>query len=123
MATRSSRRRQLRRHLKNVGQEFQYVYDFGDNWEHVVTLEGILLADPAVTYPRCLDGARRCPPEDCGGTWGYADFLAAIADPAHEEHASSLEWCGGAFDPEAFEPGEVVFEDPFERLREVGDGW
>lgn len=123
LETKAGWRRLLKRHLKNVGQEFLYTYDFGDNWEHVVTLEGILLADPAVTYPRCLDGARRCPPEDCGGTWGYEDFLAAVADPHHEEHESTLEWCGGAFDPEAFVPGEVVFEDPLQRLREVGEGW
>ena len=53
-------------------------------------------------YPRCVGGARACPPEDCGGPWGYADFLAAMADPKHEDHRDMKEWIGRKFDPEKF---------------------
>jgi hypothetical protein len=60
-----------------------------------------------VAYPRCTAGKRACPPEDCGGVWGYADFLAAITDPEHPEHDELLEWAGGEFDPELFDPDEV----------------
>lgn len=89
-----------------VGREkerFCYTYDFGDDWEHDVRVEKIMPPEAGVTYPRCTGGARACPPEDVGGSWGYADFLDAIQDPRHEEHESFLEWVGGTFDPEAFD--------------------
>src|SRR5881409_1325745 len=87
-----------------------YVYDFGDDWEHLLVHEGEEPLDESVTYPRCLAGARRCPTEDCGGVHGYEDFLAAISDPAHPEHTWSLTWAGGFYDPDAFDPAGVVFE-------------
>ena len=59
--------------------------------------------EPKVRYPRCVEGERACPPEDCGGVWGYAEFLEAIADPKHESHEDMLEWVGGEFDPERFD--------------------
>ncbi len=59
--------------------------------------------EPEAHYPRCLAGKRACPPEDVGGIWGYADFLAAIRDPEHPEHDELLEWAGGGFDLEAFD--------------------
>jgi hypothetical protein len=88
-------------------KSFTYLYDFGDGWEHRVSVEKILPADAALKLPQCLDGANACPPEDVGGPPGYEDFLAAIHDPTHEEHAAMLEWCGGAFDPTAFDPTAV----------------
>jgi hypothetical protein len=48
-----------------------------------------------------------CPPEDCGGIWGYYDFLKAIQDPKHEEHESMLEWVGGGFDPDEFDMNTI----------------
>lgn len=82
--------------------KFGYQYDFGDSWEHEVVFEGPIAAEPGVRYPRCVEGARACPPEDVGGVWGYADFLAAIRNPKHEEHETMLEWIGGKFDPDKF---------------------
>ena len=81
-----------------------YIYDFGDNWHHVVIVE-----DPFAGHSdqglrvRCIDGDNACPPEDVGGPSGYADFLAAIADPSHEEHAQFLQWVGGSFDATRFD--------------------
>jgi len=92
-----------------------YAYDFGDDWEHVVVHEGIEPAEPSLKYPRCLGGARRCPPEDCGGVHGYAEFLNVIANPKHPEHSSMMQWAGGNFDPDGFDPQGVVFEDPRKR--------
>ena len=60
-----------------------YAYDFGDDWEHVIVHEWMESAESGHAYPRCVSGARRCPPEDCGGIHGYAEFLEAIADPNH----------------------------------------
>lgn len=80
--------------------KFKYIYDFGDYWEHTVTIEKTLDADPTAKYPHCKTGKRACPPEDCGGPWGYNDFLAAISDPSHKQHDELLNWVGGEFDSE-----------------------
>jgi len=87
---------------------FQYEYDFGDSWYHEVLFEGLVRAEPKVKYPLCLEGARACPPEDCGGIWGYADFVEAIQNPRHERHEELLEWVGGSFDPEKFDPAKAT---------------
>ena len=86
---------------------FIYEYDFGDSWQHEILLEKILEPEPNVTYPRCIEGARACPPEDVGGIWGYAEFLGAISDPNHEDHDEMVEWVGGKFDPEKFSVDKV----------------
>lgn len=94
-----------------------YTYDFGDNWGHTVKLENILPREKNVGYPRCISGKRACPPEDCGGVPGYEDFLEIIKDPGHGEYERMLQWVGGEFDPEYFDPREVVFDDPEKRRR------
>ncbi len=98
---------QLGRVLTKPKQKLIYEYDFGDGWEHEILLEKVFAPEPGVRYPRCIGGARACPPEDCGGAGGYENFLAAIRDPGHEEHDEYLDWIGGAFDPEEFELDEV----------------
>jgi hypothetical protein len=80
-----------------------YTYDFGDSWGHSIEIEKTLPPEPGVRYPRCVEGQRACPPEDCGGSWGYGNFLKAIQDPSHPEHQDMMEWIGGPFDPEAFD--------------------
>jgi hypothetical protein len=80
-----------------------YEYDFGDSWQHEIVLEKTLEPEPKLKYPRCIEGERACPPEDCGEVWGYAEFLEAIADPKHKSHEEMLEWIGGEFDPEKFD--------------------
>jgi len=87
-----------------------YTYDFGDDWRHKVELEKILPKEKGVKYPICITGRRACPPEGCGGVWGYSDFLEIIRDPEHEEHEEMLEWAGGAFDPDHFDAKEVSFD-------------
>ncbi len=92
-----------------------YDYDFGDSWEHTIKLEKILPRDKDTDYPKCIAGKRSCPPEDCGGVWGYEDFLEIINNPDHEEYEDMIQWAGGAFDPEHFDKEEVSFDDPDER--------
>lgn len=89
--------------VSREGAKFFYEYDFGDGWDHVILLEKILQAEPGKQYPMCLKGKNACPPDDCGGIWGYYGMLEAIQDPKHPEHESMLEWLGGEFDPEAFD--------------------
>jgi len=87
--------------------KFFYEYDFGDSWEHELLVEKILPRDEGKRYPVCLTGKRACPPEDCGGIWGYTSFLEAIRDPEHPEHDEMLEWVRGEFDPDIFDQDEV----------------
>ena len=93
--------------LVKPGDRFGYVYDFGDNWAHEITVEKVVAAQSGVRYPRCLEGQGACPPEDVGGVWGYEEFQAVMADPSHPDHAERLEWAGGPFDPHRFEPAEA----------------
>ena len=94
-----------------------YCYDFGDGWEHDILLEKVLPIERGtkLELPQCTAGRRACPPEDCGGEPGYLNLLEVLADPKHEEHESMLEWVGGHYDPAAFDPADVTFDDPRER--------
>lgn len=78
---------------------FTYTYDFGDNWQHSVTIEAITAADPALDYPRFVDGARRAPPEDVGGIPGFEEFTHAMTKQGHPELERLTTWYGRAFDP------------------------
>jgi Plasmid pRiA4b ORF-3-like protein len=82
---------------------FRYWYDFGDDWFHAIKVERVANPEPGAVYPRCLEGARACPPEDCGGPWGYQNFLEAVMNSKHPEHEEMLEWIGGEWDAEAFD--------------------
>lgn len=93
--------------LKKEKESVGYEYDFGDGWNHKITLEKILPFDSELTIPVCLKAKGACPPEDVGGIWGYYDFLEALEDKEHPEHESYKEWVGGNFDPEAYDIGDV----------------
>ena len=77
--------------------KFTYTYDFGDDWRHTITVEAVTPVDPAFTYPRFIDGARRAPPEDVGGEPGFEHFLAAMDDTLHPEHNNLKQWYGRRF--------------------------
>ncbi len=82
-----------------AAKTLRYLYDFGDGWEHTIKIEQ--LTDPldGVVYPRLIEASGRCPPEDVGGPWSYEEFLKALADPEHEQHADMRSWVGQDFDP------------------------
>ena len=93
--------------LKKEKDTLIYEYDFGDSWEHKILLEKILPFDSNTALPVCIKGKRACPPEDCGGIWGYEDLLETISNVKHPEHADMLEWLGGEFDPEEFDLEQI----------------
>ena len=100
-------RARLDRVLPRAKSAMIFEYDFGDSWEHKVAVEKILGPSDDLVVPSCIDGKRACPPDDCGGIWGYVDFLEAIGDPEHDQHDEMMEWGGEDFDPEHFDPKEV----------------
>jgi hypothetical protein len=85
-----------------------YVYDFGDSWQHRVKVEKVSPPMPGLKLPSCIAGANATPPDDCGGAPGYMDFVQAMADPTHEEHADMQRWIGrDCWDAAAFDIDEV----------------
>jgi hypothetical protein len=108
------RRFRLKGFVESGARRFTYLYDFGDGWEHAIKVEDIVMPQADTRPIRCIAGENACPPEDVGGPGGYVEFLTAINDPAHEEHASMLRWAGGSFDPAAFNVA-----DANERLADI----
>lgn len=92
----------------------QYVYDFGDDWDHSIRIERVGEAAPGMTYPRLLKATGACPPEDVGGAWGYGEFLEALADPDHEQHEDMVRWSGGDFNAEDAGIDSII--ERFDRL-------
>ena len=89
------------------GSQFLYNYDFGDGWLHNIIIEQILPLDTEMPPLMCLAGERACPPEDCGGIWGYEDLLERLGDPEDPEYEDLLDWVGADFDPDAFDVDAV----------------
>ncbi len=92
--------------LEQIAQttsRFSYEYDFGDGWTHDVVIER---AETATDVPHdrvCTDGRRACPPEDCGGPYGYTHLVEALSNPKHPEHDERREWAGPYWQPEEFD--------------------
>jgi len=95
----------------------RYHYDFGDDWIHAVVHEGFAWPAPRMKLPACIGGACACPPEDCGGLSGYERFLEILANPQHPEYHETLQWAGGSWDRDRFDPAAVKFDDPKVRWR------
>lgn len=103
-------------------KKFVYEYDFGDDWEHEVTVEKILPREPEGIYPICVGGEKACPPEDCGGVWGFYAMLKALRDQHHPDHRQYREWMGYDFDPDEFSLRAVnkSLDEVFKRRRLLG---
>jgi len=105
--------------LEDTGAKtLKYLYDFGDGWEHTVKIERVTEVAPGLTYPLLIDATGRCPPEDVGGPWGYAEFLQAIADPKHENHAEMSEWAG-----EPFDPAKIDIDEHAKAVADLAKAW
>jgi hypothetical protein len=99
-------------YFSDLGVSALYRYDFGDGWEHDILLEGLMIKEPSIKYPRCVGGEFKCPPEDCGGVSGFFDFLEAVLNPTHKEHKRMIEWYGKKYDPNEFNPQKIRFDNP-----------
>jgi uncharacterized protein with von Willebrand factor type A (vWA) domain len=101
---------------------FLYGYNFRSKWQHKIEIEKIIPALPKVSYPRCLSGKGHCPLEDSGGVARYMEILKTLNNPDHEDYESTKRWVDdenyGSFNPDEFNPKDVVFEDPKECLEE-----
>ena len=91
------------------GQTFTYIYDFGDDWEHIITLEEIDKTNIS-PKPKLIGGKGVCPPEDCGGAWGYENLKEVLADKNHPDYQEFKEWLYGPDDFDE-EQDDELFED------------
>jgi hypothetical protein len=111
------------RYFTEPGKSAPYEYDFGDGWHHSVLLEGILLKEEDVKYPRCIAGERACPPEDCGGVPGYSELVEVLQDPKHPEYDGYIGWLKGhvksyhPYHQDEFDPDKVEFWNPTKRWK------
>lgn len=97
------RRTRLDRVLGGGKDALRYEYDFGDSWDHQITLEKILPYNHRMQLPICIKAKGACPPEDVGGVWGYFAILEALRDPHHPDHEEYKDLYGPDLDPNAFD--------------------
>lgn len=120
--TLDERKTKIADYFGKFSKQCKYEYDFGDGWVHTVLLEKIIPKISGEEYPKCLDGKLACPPDDCGGIYGYYDLIETLKNPKEEGHKDMLEWLcidrPEDFDPEEFDLNDVVFENPKELLKE-----
>ena len=107
METKNEKRAKLSKVAPAEMARFVYEYDLGDSWRHDILVEKIFQPKGDLAHPVCVDGKRSAPPEDCGGTGGYDEFLEIITDPKHPDRDDMLRWAGGDFDPERFDKDTV----------------
>lgn len=115
-----ARKARLNDVLADVGTKtLRYVYDFGDGWEHTIKVERLFDPEPGTLYPRLIEASGRCPPEDVGGPFGYAEFLEAMRDPKHERHAEFAGW----IDEDDFDPTTVAADRLTEHVATLAKYW
>lgn len=121
------RKEKIRDYFGKSIKQCVYTYDYGDSWDHTILFEKEINTDSKQKYPQCIAGKNACPPEDCGGLGGYDHLIEVLKNPKDKEYDDMLEWLGmedpKEFDPSHFDPSEVEFDDPKERLREVENGF
>jgi hypothetical protein len=94
--------------LLSYSPKLTYLYDLGDGWEHTITIDALVDEAAGCSYPLLIEAEGRCPPEDVGGPWGYAQFLKAIENPSHRSHVQYRKWFRGDFDPNAVDFSALV---------------
>lgn len=88
-------------------ERFDYLYDFGDYWEHSIEVEKFIRWSSRRNYPICTGGKLNCPPEDCGGISGFYQMLDILSQKRHPEKREYIEWLGGKYDPKYFDKDEI----------------
>jgi hypothetical protein len=105
--TKNSRKVKLNSLIIKEKDKIKYEYDFGDGWLHDIILEKVLPLDKTKQIPSCVDGKGNCPPEDCGGIWGYEEIKSILSNPKHKQFEETMEWIGDEFDPDYFDKKEI----------------
>jgi hypothetical protein len=102
--------------------KIKYEYDFGDGWEHIIEVKKVLQPEAGKKYPIVTGGAMACPPEDCGGIWGYANLVETTKKKDTDEYEEMLEWLGEEFDPADFNM-ESINKEFFKNFKKEVKEW
>ncbi len=95
--------------LPKKGAQLKYEYDLGDSWFHTITLlEHRVYAEGESHQPKLIAGENACPPEDCGGIWGYQGVVEAAKHKQSERYKELKDWLGVDFDPYLFDKDEAM---------------
>ena len=93
--------------ISHEGETFKYLYDFGDNWQHVVEVEKFIDKEPDSSYPVCIYGALNCPPEDCGGIHSFYNLMKILGNKKHPDYIETVHWIGKNYNPGVFDKDKV----------------
>jgi hypothetical protein len=102
-----SRNISLKDIVTHQNETFKYEYDFGDGWDHLITVENFQEKDDNLKYPICIDGQMNCPPDDSGGIHGFYNSMEILKDKKHPEYKENKVWFGRSYDMEKFEKEKV----------------
>lgn len=104
-------------YFNDLGVQARYIYDYGDDWVHIVKLEGYIFKEKGIKYPLCIAGERACPPEDCGGVDGYYDIIKSLAGSKNADREYPDKWVRKDWHPDWFYKDLVKFDNPHKRWK------
>lgn len=104
-------------YFNDLGTAAEYLYDYGDSWRHTVLLEGYIMREKDTGYPLCIAGERACPPESCGGEYGYLQLIKTLSNPKDPDYEMMKLWVGEDWQPERFDRSKLIFSNPRERWK------
>lgn len=107
------------KYFNELGVAADYLYDYGDSWQHTVLLEGYMLKQKKTAYPVCIGGERACPPENCGGEYGYIHLIKTLSNRDDPDYEMTRLWMGDDWDPGRFDCKKISFSHPFKRWKEA----
>ena len=107
----------VKTYLKKEKQKIEYTYDFGDSWEHEITLEKILPIAADQKYPLCIKGALNGPLEDSGGMWGHSSRMKVLKNPKHKDYDEVKEWMDAGGDDDEYDPNHFSLEEINDRIQ------
>ncbi len=97
--------------LNRKKAHLKYEYDFGDSWYHTITLlERRSYTEGESRKPKLIAGENACPPEDCGGIWGYEGVVEAAKHKRSKRYKELKDWLGEDFDPYQFDKDKTELD-------------
>jgi hypothetical protein len=117
--TKDDRKVKVGKVFAKVGSKANYEYDFGDGWEHKIECVGRSESSTTEVLPRVISGKNACPPDDCGGPYGYMELVSVLKDPQHKYHDERKEWVQRVTGAKDFNPKTYSVDNANEKLKRM----